>query len=123
MTWVRTNRRLGAWIGLFALALQLALSFGHIHLDAARLPAPVATAAAQAGNDGGASGGDNDRIAHDFCAICASLSLTASAALPGPLALAVPLDRAPAWFADAHTALIALSLERVFQARAPPSLA
>jgi hypothetical protein len=30
---IRSNRRLSAWVALFALALQLYLSFGHIHPD------------------------------------------------------------------------------------------
>jgi hypothetical protein len=33
MTWIRSNRRPSAWVALFALALQLYLSFGHIHPD------------------------------------------------------------------------------------------
>jgi hypothetical protein len=33
MTWIRSNRRPSAWVALFALALQLYLSFGHIHAD------------------------------------------------------------------------------------------
>ena len=33
MHWVRSNRRFGSWAALFALAIQLVLSFGHIHLE------------------------------------------------------------------------------------------
>jgi hypothetical protein len=33
MGWIRSNRRPSAWAALFALALQLYLSFGHIHPD------------------------------------------------------------------------------------------
>ena len=32
MRWFRSHARLGSWLALSALALQLALSFGHIHL-------------------------------------------------------------------------------------------
>src|SRR5258708_38223893 len=53
MLWVRTNRRIGAAVALFALAVQLALSFRHVHLDKAALFAPAALAPAQT-----ASGGD-----------------------------------------------------------------
>jgi hypothetical protein len=31
MSWVRTHRRIGGTLALFALALQLVLSFGHVH--------------------------------------------------------------------------------------------
>ena len=35
MHWVRANRRIGAWVALFALSLQLVLSFGHVHAHSA----------------------------------------------------------------------------------------
>src|ERR1700693_4846082 len=33
MRWVRTNRRWSTWLALAAMALQLVLSCGHIHLE------------------------------------------------------------------------------------------
>ena len=33
MPWFRAKRSLSSYVSLFALALQLALSFGHVHLD------------------------------------------------------------------------------------------
>ena len=33
MRWIRTHRRLGSRLALFALAVQLVVSFGHVHLD------------------------------------------------------------------------------------------
>jgi hypothetical protein len=32
MVWLRSNRYGGAWVALFALACQLLLSFGHVHI-------------------------------------------------------------------------------------------
>ena len=32
MGWVRYHRRFGAWPGFAALALQIVLSFGHVHV-------------------------------------------------------------------------------------------
>src|SRR5262245_22367051 len=32
MRWVRANLQVGAWCALFALAMQFALSFGHVHV-------------------------------------------------------------------------------------------
>ena len=53
MVWVRGNRRVGAWLGLLALALQLVLSFGHIHLGDLAIPQAAAAAdAAAAPNPG-----------------------------------------------------------------------
>ena len=31
MHWIRKNRRFGSWAAVFALTIQLVLSFGHIH--------------------------------------------------------------------------------------------
>src|SRR5258708_34669461 len=61
MLWVRTNRRIGAAVALFALAVQLALSFGHVHLDKAALFAPAAIAAPQTASGGRASPGPRPR--------------------------------------------------------------
>ena len=33
MGWFRSRARLGSYLALLALAFQLALSFGHVHLD------------------------------------------------------------------------------------------
>ncbi len=33
MGWFRSRSRLGSYLALFALTFQLAVSFGHVHLD------------------------------------------------------------------------------------------
>src|SRR5262245_62321691 len=38
MSWFRTRARWGSWLALFALALQLTLSFAHVHLGDASDP-------------------------------------------------------------------------------------
>ena len=73
MHWVRKNCRLGSWAALFALCIQLALSFGHIHLE--DIQASPTTAAAQLQDQaGGPADDDHGKPEHDFCAICAALS-------------------------------------------------
>ena len=73
MFWVRSNRRFGSWAALFALAIQLVLSFGHIHLEgiqgssAAVAPQSQAQPNAPADDDG-----DRGFGPHHFCAICAA---------------------------------------------------
>ena len=38
MRWIRDHARQGSWLALFALVLNLGLSFGHIHaIDAKRV--------------------------------------------------------------------------------------
>ena len=46
MRWVRTNRRWGTWLALAAMALQLVLSFGHIHLEKLASGSAIASMAA-----------------------------------------------------------------------------
>ena len=46
MHWFRLHRRLGTWVALIALVLQLGLSFGHVHgLQSQHLGATPAAAA------------------------------------------------------------------------------
>jgi len=51
MRWVRSNTRFASWLALFAFALQLTLSFGHLHLDG--FPIPSIAGLVGAGADGG----------------------------------------------------------------------
>jgi hypothetical protein len=84
----RRSGRFGAWLGLIALALQLTLSFGHVHahdLAQAGLRGHTTSVATQAPAQP-AQPSDDD----DYCAICASIFLVASSFTPTPPALPVP---------------------------------
>ena len=95
MRWFRSNRRLGGWVALFALTVQLVLSFGHIHAIPAGDPEIVTAAVADAGapppQPGPARHHQDD---DDYCAICAVLALLSGAqtsdapVLPALVALA-----------------------------------
>lgn len=115
MGWVRAWRKLGGWLALLALALQLALSFGHIHAE--DFAAPKLAAA-----DGGPADDDDHRGAgHADCAICAVIHLAATLLLPPPPPLVqLPAAESLAWLAaiDRHDA--ARTARQPFQARAPP---
>jgi hypothetical protein len=82
MHWWRINRRFGEWLALTTLALQLALSFGHVHAEdfagAGRHSAMVAAAA------NGAPWCPGD---HDGCAVCATVHMLGSLVAPVPPAL------------------------------------
>ena len=119
MRWLRLHRRPGGWVALLALALQLALSFGHVHGIHAAGPVAALAAADQAGAPAGPSGhdGPNDP---DYCAICAVLSLLAGAqtatapalALPTALTASEPLPSAEKIFSEPQRI--------AFRSRAPP---
>ena len=74
MRWVRRNRRIGAWAALVAFALQIMLSFGHVHRDklafASSSAADISLAQA-ASRDNAPASPNRHTGASDFCAICA----------------------------------------------------
>ncbi len=119
MHWVRSNSFFGSWAALFALAIQLVLSFGHIHLEDIKGSSAVIAAPSQVQPDTPA---DDDRgtPGHDFCAICAALNLTSSSTLPTVALLATPVDHPHKWVVDFQPAQISYNIHFLFQARAPP---
>jgi hypothetical protein len=125
MRWFRSRSRLGAYLALFALAFQLAVSFGHVHLGHFTPPSAGAGALATAppsADDGNAPSkpAGHEHPADDHCPICTLIHLAGALvpaeapSLPLPtvggrvrLELAAEFDLMPS-----HAAL--------FRARAPP---
>ncbi len=120
MRWFRTKRSFCGALALFALALQITLSFGHIHRrDFAGIPgAPVAHAQLTAAHspDGDAA----DQLSDGYCLVCAAVALSGTAVLPVLPALLppAPLDDVSHWYrlADARGRFD----HALFSARAPP---
>ena len=73
MRWVRAKFRAGARLALFALAVQIALSFGHVHVGDARHAAPLASTGTQP--TGSAPTQHPVHDADGYCAICATIHL------------------------------------------------
>jgi hypothetical protein len=119
MYWARSNRRFGSWAALFALTIQLVLSFGHIHLQDIQVSSAAIAAPSQAQPDTPA---DDDRGTggHDFCAICATLNLTSSSILPTVSLPATPVDQPHRWIAEFQPTQVSYRVHFLFQARAPP---
>jgi hypothetical protein len=118
MGWFRGRSRLGGWVALVALALQLALSFGHIHSEAFSRAAEIA-ALTDGGSDGGQPDGPAAPNDHDYCSICAVLSLLAGAQTADAPALPVPAVAAVIVVAELGT-IHAVRGRTAFQSRAPP---
>src|SRR5271165_6288892 len=144
MGWVRFHRRYGAWPGLAALALQIALSFGHIHIGnmhvgGAAQALGIAAVKSLYGSPGQSAGGvlvqvsqkspaqkspvqnpgNNSGEDDDYCAICASIFLASTAFAAQPPQLPVPPDfarRAPIVAAERG---VTASRPAYFQSRAP----
>jgi hypothetical protein len=121
MRWVRTNRRWSSWLALAAMTLQLALSFGHIHLEQLASGSAIASVVASK-----ASTSQQDPAQHpaneadDFCAICATIHLASSSFLSDAPLLRAPLaSRVIEHFG--YINFIFVSPQRAaFQSRAPP---
>jgi hypothetical protein len=85
MKWFRSNITHGARFALFALVVQLALSFGHFHGFAAQAAPSVQSAQQQLP----ASNHDSDQP-NDPCAICAVIALANTALFATPPVLLLP---------------------------------
>lgn len=120
MGWVHRHKQRGAVLALVALALQIALTFGHVHL-----PGPSGSSHAIA---------EQVRLAHtapqipaqhrgdddDYCAICASIFLASSAFAPAPPQLLVPVNFEPVEHSLDIVQSLSESPRLAFRSRAPP---
>src|SRR5882672_3674544 len=97
MHWFRSRSSSGSWLALFALAVQLAVSFAHVHLDRGapvaghsssvllRVHAPNGIAAASL-----PAGDEAPALADDYCAVCALIHLAGSVVAAEAPALPLP---------------------------------
>jgi hypothetical protein len=124
MNWFRSNIRSCAWLALLALALQAAVSFGHIHRDDLGLPpAPVAQAQF-ALRTALASVDSTDRDRHpapdDYCPICASIALLATGVTALPPVLVAPALNHRVGQVETRVEFVSAQAAFSFRARAPP---
>ena len=119
MQWFRANLRVGARLGLFALALQIVLSFGHVHLGGLRHSTDRLSVAA---THYVPSDPQRQPIsdADEYCAICASIHSAATSLLPQSLHLSVPFAVRRVEHADFISANSLSPRRASFQSRAPP---
>jgi Protein of unknown function (DUF2946) len=119
MRWFRANIKLGSRLALLALTLQIALSFSHVHLGDFRhtVGGLVAT-----GTQSTPSPPTQQPIrdADDYCAICATIHLTATSLPPQAPQLSVPFAVQPVEHANFVTATSLSPRRASFQSRAPP---
>jgi hypothetical protein len=125
MNWVHRHKRRGALLALAALALQIALSFGHVHLNLhtsvgyshGPIAAPRYGQLAQTSPQAPTQIPDDD----DYCAICASIFLASTSFTSSPPALPVPIgfQRIEHSFDNARGSTEPRRL--AFQSRAPPA--
>jgi hypothetical protein len=123
MRWFRSKLHLGSRLALVALALQMILSFGHVHGGDL---APASTKSAMLTGSGAhllsarAPSHDPDVSLETDCPICALIQLVASSAPPVAPALPLPASLGSLGLPAAAEMALASLPQFSFQARAPP---
>jgi hypothetical protein len=123
MRWFRDNIRQGSWLAVLALAINLALSFGHFHAPDGKVVSGGligALASVTSPDDGKKSKHPNDGHGDLLCPICIASSSIAHALTAAPPAL--PVEFASAMPAPTPTAVLWLiePPPAAFQSRGPP---
>ena len=113
MNWLRARQRICGWVALFSLALQLALSFGHVDAVAAHRPAVMAVA----DGSGPSQPASND---DPYCAICATLAMLSGAQIANAPAIAPVVVSISVEMAITSEAATAVRRCAAFRSRAPP---
>ncbi|MET0971152.1 MAG: DUF2946 domain-containing protein [Tardiphaga sp.] len=120
MTWFRRHIQQGSKLALFALAIQLVLSFGHVHIDAARAaPAGPAVVSVQMPADGAPA--SSHQHTADFCAICAVMAMAGTAQAATPPVLLLPQASGLLQQVTAAEFLHLGNAEPPFRPRGPPA--
>jgi hypothetical protein len=135
MKWFRSNIRNGARLALFALVVQLALSFGHFHRLAAQVPPNIQSnstlvgttdkgglaSVSQARQQQTPAGQDRDQQTGDDCAICAVISMASTVLFAAPPVLLLPQAVEFLYLAIDAEFVHLESPGTAFQPRAPPA--
>jgi hypothetical protein len=134
MRWFRSHKLRVASLALFALTCQFVLSFGHVHLNkfpgqASNWAIAVAASKAVAAAPGKITLADlptsprqknPDRLADDFCAICANIDLAGALVPPTAPVLVFKFS----FYKQLHWSLVATQAQSIdhihFNARGPP---
>jgi hypothetical protein len=88
MRWIRQHIQSATWLALAALAVQVVVTFGHVHAERFSALSASATAIAAAGVSDHAKGAGGPTQpyrapgADSFCAVCASIHLLGALVLP-----------------------------------------
>ena len=119
--WIRRHRRHGAVLALIALALQIAIAFGHVHLTAlAQNPHATSTQRAALADTKSHAPAQIPADHDDYCAICASIFLASSAFTSAPPQLLVPANFETVEHCFNVARPFAESPRLAFRSRAPP---
>ena len=122
MGWVDRHKRHGAVLALIALALQIALTFDHVHLHGlvqrSRAAITQRVTTAQTAPQTPAQNPSDDE---GHCPICASISLASSTFAPTPPQLPVPANFQRVEHSFNAGRPLAEPSRLAFRSRAPPT--
>jgi hypothetical protein len=119
--WLRYDWRVGSWLALFVLGLQLVVSFGHVHIDAVQRDYPgLATGGSGTHTVKQLPAQQPSQDSDDYCAICASIYLAANSFVPVAPQLPVPSVSHLIERFDRGAAVFVAARRLAFQSRAPP---
>jgi hypothetical protein len=120
MRWFRDNLRHGSWLALVAIAINFALSFGHVHTVSSHGSERVIAAVRGATDHGKVPGHSDGPQGDDLCSICIASSAIANAMATSPPAIPLRLD-ATVVDRPIPPVRLAVALPRVaFHSRGPP---
>ena len=129
MRWFRSHSRLSSGLAIFSLALQLTLSFGHIHLrdllrTAHASTSVAASTAAPRSDEQHARATPTDRTSHEhedeYCAVYAINNLLGTAQITQPPPLPLPCLFRFVGLSAGYDADLAELHHGLSRARAPP---
>jgi hypothetical protein len=123
MRWFRRQIKHGSLLALVALAINLALSFGHVHTVAgqhsdAGLISLIT--AAPTGNSDHSHDGDRQGHPDDLCPICMARAAMNNAVAPTPPALPVQFASVSIERSSVLTAALVEPRRHAFNSRGPP---
>jgi hypothetical protein len=117
MKWVRSNIKRVSRLALFALAVQFALSFGHVHALAQSSSAQIARSFNTPQHAPDQGPGEHPG---DICAICVVMAMASTASSATPPVVLLPQATDFSYTAAAAEFVRAASIRAAFQPRAPP---
>jgi hypothetical protein len=123
MRWFRVNRKSGGRLALLALAVQLVLSFGHIHREDIYGPThpALANALAAPSNSPQSPADQPSKHTDDYCAICATISLLSNSFVTAAPQLPLPFISSAVEHPDRVGIVFIVPRRAPFQSRAPPA--
>ena len=120
MRFVRAYQTSGAWLALAALLVQFVASFAHIHRDDLLPVLPETVLNRSLFKPALPERSPAPTRDHDFCAICASMTLVGSVVLPLPPTVILATVRCRIGLIERVIILASTEAHRHFQARGPP---